>query len=239
MLTINNLTIGYKKLPLAGPITATLQQGKLTCLLGPNGAGKSTLLRTLVGFQPAMSGDIYLDAKPLQQLSVMERSRLVSIVLTNTVRNPGMTVYDVVALGRSPYTGFWGRLSEEDDRIIMESIRTVGVEDMVSRLLTTLSDGELQKVMISKAIAQQTPVIILDEPTAFLDYPSKVKMIQMLQQLTRTHNKAVLLSTHDLPQAIKMSDTLWLMDRQRGMTIGSPSLLSSNGTLSAYFEGVI
>ena len=240
MLRLKNLTIGYKGNVIASDVTAELQSGKLTCLLGVNGCGKSTLLRTMCGFLPPLDGEIFVGDENLSDLTASDKSRKISIVLTHNEDVRGMTVWDVVAMGRSPYTGFWGHLSDEDKRIIRESLDMVGINcqpstvncqlskakglspslwegrggvPFVNRRITEISDGERQKVMIAKAIAQQTPVILLDEPTAFLDYPSKRRMFRLLTQVARDLNKAILLSTHDIDHAKRFGDVAWMMDK--------------------------
>jgi len=224
MLRLKNLTIGYKGNVIASDVSAELQSGKLTCLLGVNGCGKSTLLRTMCGFLPPLDGEIFVGDENLNDLTASEKSRKISIVLTHNEEVRGMTVWDVVAMGRSPYTGFWGHLTDEDKRIIRESLDMVGIgptptlpregeRSFVNRRITEISDGERQKVMIAKAIAQQTPVILLDEPTAFLDYPSKRRMFRLLTQVARDLNKAILLSTHDIDHAKRFGDLAWMMDK--------------------------
>ena len=176
MITLENLSIGYtsknNRKVVAEGINATLNDSELTCLIGPNGIGKSTLLRTLSAFQPPLEGSITIDGKRLETLSDKEVSRLIGVVLTTKPDVQNITVTELVGLGRSPYTGFWGTLNEKDSEIVEESIAKTGITHLAERMIQTLSDGERQKVMIAKALAQQTPVIYLDEPTAFLDYPS-------------------------------------------------------------------
>lgn len=147
-----------------------------------------------------------------------------------------MTVRELVGMGRSPYTGFWGKLREEDERIVEEAIGLVNIGNLAGRMLHTLSDGERQKAMIAKALAQQTPVIFLDEPTAFLDFPSKVEMMQLLHRLTRETGKTIFLSTHDLELALQIADKVWLMDRNNGIATGTPEDLALQGQLSGFFE---
>ena len=192
-------------------ITARLQAGELTCLLGPNGAGKSTLLRTLAAFQPPLDGELLLDGRPLNAFTPQERATRIGVVLTERPDIKGMRVREMVAMGRSPYTGFWGGLSAQDETAVDEAIQQVGIHDLERRMLHTLSDGERQKVMIAKALAQQTPIIFLDEPTAFLDFPSKVEMMLLLRRLAREMQKTVFLSTHDLELALQTADRLWLL----------------------------
>lgn len=193
---------------MASALTAALRKGELTCLLGPNGIGKSTLLRTLSAFQPKLGGSVGINGREIADYSDKELSRLIGVVLTEKPDVQQMTVRELVELGRSPYTGFWGTLDDDDRQVVSQSLRLVGIERLAPRLVHTLSDGERQKVMIAKALAQQTPVILLDEPTAFLDYPSKKEMFQMLAQLCHEQGKAVLVSTHDLDIALPIADSV-------------------------------
>ncbi|MBQ7553102.1 MAG: ABC transporter ATP-binding protein [Bacteroidaceae bacterium] len=238
-IQIRNLSIGYPGKNdvkvVARDITATIYSGELTCLLGANGVGKSTLLRTLSAFQPKLGGEIYIQGKDISQYSDKQLSRVISVVLTEKPDIRNMTVTELVGLGRSPYTGFWGTLASEDKEVVNRSISLVGIEHLKDRMIQTLSDGERQKVMIAKALAQETPVIYLDEPTAFLDYPSKVEMMQLLYRLSRETDKTIFLSTHDLELALQIADKLWLMDRQKGVMTGAPEDLSLDGSLGNFF----
>ena len=238
-IRIESLSMGYRGknnvTVVARDINAALQGGELTCLLGPNGAGKSTLLRTLSAFLPAVSGQIFLLGRKLSDYTDKELSKVIGVVLTEKPDVRNMTVYDMVGLGRSPYTGFWGNLHDEDRRIVDEAIEMVGIGPLRDRLIQTLSDGERQKVMIAKALAQQTPVIFLDEPTAFLDFPSKVEIMQLLHRLSRTMGKTIFLSTHDLDLALQMADKIWLLDKSKGVHIGTPQELALNGVISDFF----
>ena len=222
---------------MASDINATIRQGELTCLLGPNGVGKSTLLRTLAAFQPALGGTIsHGNIADISQLSPAQLSRLISVVLTEKPDVRNMTVKEMVALGRSPYTGFWGRLTDDDEVIVSESIRQVGITSLQRRRIETLSDGERQKVMITKALAQHTPIIYLDEPTAFLDYPSKVEVMKLLHRLAHTTERVIFMSTHDLELALQLADNLWLM-QANNLTVGTPQELAEAGYLSKFLEG--
>lgn len=239
-IKLDNLGIGYKTKSscktVASGLHCQIYSGELTCLLGNNGVGKSTLLRTLSAFQPALSGEIQLMGKPLQSYSDKDLSTLMSIVLTEKCDIRNMTVRELVGMGRSPYTGFWGKLRKEDQVIVNDSIKLVNIQDLSERMLHTLSDGERQKAMIAKALAQQTPIIYLDEPTAFLDFPSKVEIMQLLHNLTRETNKTIFLSTHDLELALQIADKIWLMDRNHGIITGTPEDLALNGNLSCFFQ---
>ena len=256
MIELKDLTIGYAQKNntkvVASGINATLHSGRLTCLIGANGIGKSTLLRTLSAFQPPLSGEIFIDNEspiPLSTLTDKQLSRLIGVVLTEKPDVQNMTVFELVGLGRSPYTGFWGRLNEDDKEVVKESLRLVGIESLQDRLIQTLSDGERQKTMIAKALAQQTPVIYLDEPTAFLDYPSKVEMLTLLRHLARETGKTIFLSTHDMELALQIADELWLMTaeslsnngqsqnpKETTLIIGTPRELASNGSLSHFID---
>lgn len=216
-------------------ITASLRGGEFICLLGKNGAGKTTLLRTLSGFIPPLEGNIIIDGDNITSLSQSELSRKVGVVLTERPSVSLMNVEQLVALGRSPYTGFWGRLTDRDRRITEEAMVATGITSLRERLVDTLSDGERQKVMVAKTLAQQTPVIFLDEPTAFLDFPSKADVMRLLRTLAHEHGKIVFLSTHDINMALALADSLWLADRQLGVTVGTPRELADNGALGRYF----
>ena len=239
---LRNLTTGYPTKKgnrvVSSNITADLQAGQLTCLLGPNGAGKSTLLRTLAAFQPALDGDMLLEGKSVGSYTSQQLATRIGVVLTERPDIKGMRVRAMVAMGRSPYTGFWGTLGDDDERAVDEAIQQVGIQQLERRWVHNLSDGERQKVMIAKALAQQTPVIFLDEPTAFLDFPSKVEMMMLLRRLAHQMQKTVFMSTHDLELALQTADSLWLMGKEtEGIIIGTPQLLAANGTLARFFAG--
>lgn len=232
--------IGYKAggrdIVIASGLNGSFHKGELVSLIGRNGCGKSTLLRTIAGFQPLLWGRVVQNGKDVSGYSIQERSRMLSIVTTNFKPVPNMTVFDLVAMGRSPYTGFWGKIGAEDVRKIEDSIRLVGMDDYRDRTVETLSDGERQKIMIAKAIAQETSVIILDEPTSFLDYPSKVKTMQILKTLAHDCEKNILVSTHDLEQALQFSDRIWLLDDEKRLIIKSPSEMVEEGILKKSLE---
>jgi iron complex transport system ATP-binding protein len=244
-IEIKNLAIGYKTKKqvksVAGNLNSTIYSGELTCLLGANGVGKSTLLRTLSGFQPKLGGEILIRGKEIETYSGKALSRIAGVVLTEKVDVRDMSVTELVSLGRSPYTGFWGRLDESDEAIVQTVISGLKIGDLANRPVQTLSDGERQKVMIAKALAQETPIIYLDEPTAFLDFPSKVEIMRLLHRLTQQTGKTIFLSTHDLELALQIADKLWLMDKEKGITVGTPDELRKNGELENFFrcEGVI
>ena len=259
---LKDLSIGYtakgnEKVVACG-LNAAINSGELTCLLGQNGIGKSTLLRTLSAFQPPLSGDVLLNIdpplspprgsdlkpplgevwkgfRPLSSLNSQLLSRLIGVVLTEKLAIKNMTAEELIAMGRAPYTGFWGRLTEEDHQVVSDAIRLVGIESLAGRMIQTLSDGERQKVMIAKALAQQTPIIYLDEPTAFLDYPSKVEMMQLLRRLAVQEQKTIFLSTHDVELSLQVADCIWLMESDQ-LYVGTPHQLAEQGVLSRFIE---
>ncbi len=244
-IELQNLSIGYitkkDRKVVAEGITANIQSGELTCLLGANGIGKSTLLRTLSAFQPKLAGEIFVQDKEISSYTEKQLSTLLSVVLTEKCDVKNMSARELIGLGRSPYTGFWGTLNEDDTRMVDKAISLVKIENLANRMVDTLSDGERQKVMIAKALAQDTPIIFLDEPTAFLDFPSKVEIMQLLHRLSRETNKTIFLSTHDLELALQIADKIWLIDKQSSVTIGTPEDLSLSGKLSSFFarKGII
>lgn len=237
---IYRLSTGYRtrggERVVTAPFDATLRCGQLTSLLGVNGAGKSTLLKTLCGFLPPLSGEITVSDKELSRLSSSELASLIGIVLTERVQVEDMTVEMLAGLGRAPYTGFWGRLNADDHRIVAEAMEMTGISQLAGRHIDTLSDGERQKAMIAKLLAQQTPVMLLDEPTAFLDFPSKVEIMTLLRRLASERGLIVLISTHDLELALQLSDNVWLIDKEQGVSSGRPSELARAGLISRYFD---
>lgn len=240
LINIKHLTIGYKNSGktkvIYNNINGDLFPGELTCVLGPNGAGKSTLLRTLCGFQAPLDGDILINGHAVSEMTNADLSKLISVVLTDKINIQNITVEELVSYGRSPYTGYFGRLSDEDKILIHEAIESVGIIDKKDRLVQTLSDGERQKVMIAKALVQDTPIIFLDEPAAFLDLPSKVELMQLLHKLTTDTGKLILIVTHDLDLALQMADKIWLLGNDRPISIGVPEDLIIQEIFSGFFD---
>ena len=221
-LSFADLSTGYGNRVVSSGLTAGLCAGKVTCLLGPNGAGKSTLLRTLAGYQRALGGRMD-DVSP----------ETLGVVLTERMEAMGLSVREVVAMGRHPYTGYFGRLTAEDEQVVDKAMRLTHTEEFANRAFQSLSDGERQKVLIAKALAQETPIILMDEPSAFLDFPSKVELMLMLHDLAHKQGKAILLSTHDVGIALKTADMLWLM-QNGGMETGTPQELLESGAIDAF-----
>ncbi len=239
ILNTHNLSIGYRKnkscTTIISGLDLELKQGVLAALVGANGIGKSTLLRTLVGNQQPIAGIVNINNQNLSTISKKELSHLLSIVNTDRTQAGGLTVRELVALGRQPYTGFLGILDKNDQRIISESMQSAGISHKANHFLAELSDGERQKAMIAKALAQQTPIIILDEPTAFLDVESRLETMLLLHRLAHEQNKAILLSSHDLSQSLMLADELWVIDHKRNMYCGNTEDIALSGVLNDIF----
>jgi iron complex transport system ATP-binding protein len=241
IITTKNLTIGFEKnrkkpVILHSDLYIDLPEGEFCCLLGPNGAGKSTLLRTLVGFQNPIVGEIFLNNKNINNFSEKELSILVSIVITEKPDTENLSVKELVSLGRYPYTGFFGKLTLADNKIVEQAMEIVGIGNFKHRLVSQLSDGEKQKAMIAKAFAQDTPVIVLDEPTAFLDIPGRIEIMQLLRKLSANSNKTILVATHNLELALQFSDKIILLARDKEIVSGAPEDLVLQDKISSFFE---
>jgi iron complex transport system ATP-binding protein len=245
ILKTSNLTIGYKTSRrtthvVGSDISVSLVTGELVCLLGANGAGKSTLLRTLAGIQPPISGKVTLLGDDVNLLAPQELAKRLSLVLTEKVDVGMLSAYALVAMGRYPYTDWWGRLTPKDEKIVNWAIESVGSLHLAKRNVGELSDGERQKIMIARALAQEPILMLLDEPTAFLDLPRRVEIMQLLRCLARETHQAILLSTHDLDLALRLADKIWLLSANGSLHIGAPEDLVLSGTFADTFrsEGV-
>ncbi|MBR1804360.1 MAG: ABC transporter ATP-binding protein [Muribaculaceae bacterium] len=235
----HQLTVGYTQgkqvVKVLNDLNLELERGHLVALLGQNGAGKSTLIRALTCASKPLEGTITIAEQNLQDLTQRERSRLIAIVSTDRVSAGGLTVTELVALGRQPHTGFLGRLSDDDRQRVAQAIKDVGIEHKATSYMAQLSDGERQKAMIARALAQATPIIVLDEPTAFLDVASRIETMQLLHSLAHDHNKAILLSSHDVSQSLLMADDLWLITRDREVLSGSTQAIIDSGAMQRIF----
>ena len=235
ILKTSSLSIGYDNKTVVSDINVTLNEGDIIALVGPNGAGKSTLFKTFSTHIKPVGGKIELFGKDLMSYSPKERAKLLGIVLTERPDDMFLKVFDVVAAGRYPYTGMFGKLNEKDENEIKVSLELVGVNNLIDRVFNTLSDGEKQKVMIAKAIAQNTPIIMLDEPTAFLDYPSKIELFSLLKRLAKEQKKAILFSSHDLELLLRYTDNLWIMAKGKPFVSGKSQQLLKDGVIKNYF----
>lgn len=243
MLQACDLGIGYAprrgpRLEVALHLDAHLVAGELVCLLGPNGAGKSTLMRTLAGLQKPLAGAVLLKGHNLHGLPERARARRLGLVLTERVEVGNLSAYALVALGRYPHTGWAGRLSPADEAVVRWAMDAVGARHLAGRSVGELSDGERQKVMIARALAQEPAVLLLDEPTAFLDLPRRVEVLQVLRRLASDRDRAVLLSTHDLDLALRCADRLWLLPPNGPLQIGAPEDLVLSGAFQRTFADV-
>ncbi len=241
LLQLENLSAGYFQRgkaahPVVQPFSTNITPGTVTCLIGPNGAGKSTLLRTIAGMQKPLSGRVLVGGSDVQRLSAAERARRLSVVLTQKLDVGLFTGYALVALGRTPYTGWLGQLSEHDHQVVRQSIEMVGAERLAERPVQHMSDGERQRILIARALAQEPDLLILDEPTAYLDLPRRVECMVLLRDLARRTGRAVLLSTHDLDLALRCADQIWLLPYTGQMQVGLPEDLVLSGAFEAAFH---
>ncbi len=234
LLQTHSLAIGYGSYIIQQNLNLCAESGNLICLIGTNGSGKSTLLRTLGGLQKPLKGDISINGKNISKLSHYERSLIFSLVLTDAIDEENMTVFDLVALGRFPHTNWVGSLSEKDKEIITASIAQVHLTSKIDCYLHEISDGEKQRAIIAKALTQDTPLVLLDEPTAHLDLPNRIEIMLLLQKLSVNTRKTFILSTHELDLAMQMADNIWLINA-RGIEVGIPEDLMLSGKLQQIF----
>ncbi|MDR3143232.1 MAG: ABC transporter ATP-binding protein [Tannerellaceae bacterium] len=234
LLNTLSLAIGYGNYVVQQDLNLSTESGNLICLIGTNGSGKSTLLRTLGGLQKPLKGNIFINGETLPGLSHSKRSLLLSLVLTDAIDDENMTVFDLVSLGRFPYTNWIGSLTERDRKIIQTAIEQVNLTTKVNAYLHEISDGEKQRAIIAKALTQDTPLVLLDEPTAHLDLPNRVEIMLLLRKLSVNTRKTFILSTHELDLAIQMADNIWLIDKN-GIEVGIPEDLMLSGRLQQIF----
>lgn len=212
MITLDRITLAFGSRTLLQQAQCTLKRGTLSALVGRNGAGKSSLLRILAAIDSPVSGEVIVGGKPLHKTSAEERAKLISFVSTQRIRVANLLCRDVVATGRAPYTNWIGKIGKEDSEIISNSLAAVGMTTFADRAIDTLSDGEFQRIMIARALAQQTPIILLDEPTAFLDIPTRFEICRLLADLAHNQGKTILFSTHDIDAALTVCDSVAIMD---------------------------
>ena len=240
IIELINATIGYQGKThsvnvVKSKISVYALKGELVALIGGNGVGKSTLLRTIAGFQPAVGGDILIRGEQVNAYREKELALIMSFVSTEIIRVPNLSVFDLVSLGRYPHTNWFGKLLDEDRHIVEEAIKSVGLQGYENRMVNCISDGERQKAMIARTLAQDTDVIVLDEPTAFLDLSNKYEIVHILHQLASEKEKTILFSTHDLTTAIAESDRIWLMLNE-SIEQGAPEDLILNGNFGSLFH---
>lgn len=240
VLSTQKLSIGYSKKGhetlVQSDLNLNLRAGELVCMIGPNGSGKSTLLRTLAGLQKPLKGKTLIDNTDLSKLTQQEKALKFALVLTDKVEIENATVRDIVSFGRHPHSDWWGNFNDEETALILNSINVVHLGHKMNSFLNELSDGERQRVMIAKALAQDTPIILLDEPTAHLDLPNRVEIMLLLHKLAHNTRKAILLSTHELDMALQAADRIWLLTEKNGVECGVPEDLVFNGSFNRAFQ---
>ena len=239
VLQTYHLSIGYKGQALMPAIDVSLNEGDIVALAGPNGSGKTTLFKTLSASLKPVGGEVKLFGKDLRDYSPTERSSLFSLVLTEKPDDLFLKVFDIVAAGRYPHLGLLAKLKAEDEQIIYDSLETVGIGHLVNRNFVSLSDGEQQKVMITKALVQDTPLIFMDEPAAFLDYPSKIELVSIMHKLSREKKKTILFSSHDLDLLLRHADVMWVVAPQQPLRQGTPKELVERGIIDEYFKPIV
>lgn len=235
MIELRNFSIGFGSRILLDNVDATFSRGQLTALIGRNGTGKSTLLRAVAGLNRNWSGRIMLEGRPLLGMSAPELAKTLAFVTTERTRIPNLRCEDVVAIGRAPYTNWIGRMQPVDREIVMDAIRSVGMERYALRTMDTMSDGECQRIMIARALAQDTPAILLDEPTSFLDMPNRYELATLLRALAHERNKCVIFSTHELDVALQTCDTIALVDNGALYHLPVPEMVAS-GHIQRLFQ---
>lgn len=238
-LDINNFTVGYGSHVVQSGINASLSSGQMACLLGANGCGKSTLLRSLAAMQKPLSGSVTIDGTPLTNLTDQQRATTFSLVLTERILMERTTVRQLVALGRTPYMSWNGAMSADDWNAVDQAINLVGIEHLAQKQVNAISDGERQRVMIARAFAQDTPVMLLDEPTTYLDLPNRIEIMRLLQQLAHRQNKIVLVSTHEIDIALHVADVVWIMDKQSPMICDTPDNILAADLVAKAFPSAL
>lgn len=238
-LDLINLSTGYSRgriqREVSRQINLSIPVGQVVMLMGPNGSGKSTLMHTIAGLLPPRAGEVQISGHPIAGLKMKQIAKLLSLVLTEKISPGNMNVWDIISIGRYPYVNYRGTLGQEDRSCIRSAVAQCRLEGMEHRLYTELSDGEKQRVMIARALTQQTPVILLDEPTAHLDLPSRLEVIMMLRRMARELDKTILISTHELDLALGWADTIWLMGRDGAIISGAPEDLVLQGDIERVF----
>lgn len=239
MIRFENLTLGYGTLTLIDSLSGHIPSGGLTALVGRNGTGKSTLLRAIAALGPKQRGEIILCGKRIEELSPTEMAKTVALVTTDKVRITNLRCRDVVALGRAPYTNWIGRIQPQDEAIVGEALASVGMSDYADRTMDSMSDGECQRIMIARALAQQTSIILLDEPTAFLDMPNRYELCTLLRRLAHEERKCILFSTHELDIALELCDSIALISPPQLHILPTEEMVRSGHIERLFTTGIV
>lgn len=239
MIHFKNLSLGYGSRTLLEQLTAHIAAGQLTALVGRNGTGKSTLLRAIAGLGECMAGEIWIGGRAITTLSPAEMATTVALVTTDKVRISNLRCRDVVALGRAPYTNWIGRIQQQDEAIVEQALASVGMSDYADRTMDRMSDGECQRIMIARALAQQTPIILLDEPTAFLDMPNRYELCTLLRRLAHEERKCILFSTHELDIALDLCDSMALISPPQLHVLPTDEMVRSGHIERLFTTGIV
>ena len=239
MIRFDNIRLGYGDRTLIENLSAEVRRGQLTALVGRNGTGKSTLLRAIAQLGEVMAGDIFIDGAPLRTLSPSDMASRVAFVTTDKVRIANLRCRDVVALGRAPYTNWIGRMQEQDKAIVERALASVGMSDYADKTMDRMSDGECQRIMIARALAQQTPIILLDEPTAFLDMPNRYELCTLLRRLAHDEQKCILFSTHELDIALSLCDAIALISPPELHILPTDEMVRSGHIERLFTTGIV
>lgn len=238
ILRTKDLQIGYadkkEKVSIASNVNFKIGKGELVAVIGINGVGKSTLLRSLTGIQKPLGGEVFLEEKPINSLSSGEKAQLISVVLTGQPISKNLNVYELIALGRQPYTNWIGTLTQKDQKFINEALELVDIENLKNKKCYELSDGQLQRVLIARALAQDTPLVVLDEPTTHLDIYHQAYVLKLLKELTQKTSKSIVFATHEINLALQLCDRIILMVKDK-VSVGSPADLISEGAFTNLF----
>jgi len=240
MITVESLSVGFKHnksvRTLLEALAFSVESGSIWAIIGRNGVGKTTLLKSITGMHPALSGTVALEGTPMQELSSNQRARKMAVVTTERINLGYLTVKELVALGRHPYTGFWGYLDAADKEAVANAIQITEIESLQHKTIDKLSDGEHQKVMIARALAQQTPVLFLDEPTAHLDLVNRIGVFKLIKKLAAEFGRTVVFSSHELDLALDTADHIILLDGSLNAVVGTPEMLRSKGHIKRVFN---
>jgi iron complex transport system ATP-binding protein len=235
MIELRHISLGFGSRSLITDASTRFECGKITALLGRNGTGKSTLLRTIAALQRPVEGEVFVGGDSLVSIGSQQLAKRLSFVNTERVDVEALRVFDVVAMGRSPYTDWMGRLTKDDEDVVRRSIALAGIEHLAERYVDTLSDGECQRVMIARALAQDTPAILLDEPTSFLDLPNRYELCRLLAELAHNENKCIIFSTHELDIALSLADSIALVDTPQLVHLDTQAMIES-GSIERLFN---